>query len=354
MGTLTSWREAHGEVKLQATDVTVQDLAVEVTPLVGRLTAGTVDFDPLEVRARGGVFVVDGSADLVQPHDRRHRQGHAGPAHGVALPRRGRAHRRRGGRRRDPRPARPPRGRPGTVRVKDGTLRLGVIRQPLTAINGVLTIDQGLVTLDGVSGMLGGGTVKVEGTARVAGLGLDQVKVAISGQGLGIRYPVARSGRADEIFDELKARVNADLTLTGRTGDLLLAGEVRAERSLYDSDIFLEEGLLAPDVPPETAARGIAPPAVDRPRHQRHHREPVPRPQQPGRAGGGGHAAPARQHGRARAVRPLRRAPGREGEAAGARVRDPERTALLQRDPRSRRSPSAPPPSSPSPRATTR
>ena len=64
MGTLTSWREAHGEVKLQATDVTVQDLAIEVTPLVGRLTAGTVDFDPLEVRARGGVFVVDGSADL--------------------------------------------------------------------------------------------------------------------------------------------------------------------------------------------------------------------------------------------------------------------------------------------------
>jgi outer membrane protein assembly factor BamA len=255
VGTLTSWREVHGEVSLQATNVTVQDLVVEVTPLVGRLTAGTVDFDPLEVRARGGVFVVDGSADLVNRTidvtgkgtldlrtvspfvDEAVLTGDAEADMAITGPFDA------------PRPT-------GTVQVKDGTLRLGVIRQPLTAINGVLTIDQGMVILEGLSGMLGGGTVKVEGTARVAGLGLDQVRVAISGQGLGIRYPVARSGRADEIFDELKARVNADLTLTGRTGDLLLAGEVRAERSLYDSDIFLEEGLLAPDVPPETAREG--------------------------------------------------------------------------------------------------
>jgi outer membrane protein insertion porin family len=255
MGTLTSWREAHGEVKLAATEVTVQDLAVDVTPLAGRLVAGRVDFDPLEVRARGGVFVLDGSADLfnrtidvtgkgtldlrtVSPFlDEAVLTGDAEADVSIQGPLTA------------PRPT-------GAITVKDGTLRLGVIRQPLTAINGLLTIEQGLVSLDGVSGMLGGGPVKMAGTARVAGLGLEQVNVAISGQGLGIRYPVASSGRADEIFDELKARVNADLTLTGRTGDLLLAGDVRAERSLYDSDIFLEEGLLAPDVPPETQREG--------------------------------------------------------------------------------------------------
>jgi len=251
MGTLATWREAHGEVSLKATEVSVQDLAVEVTPLVGRLTAGTVDFDPLEVRARGGVFVVDGSADLfnrtidvtgkgtldlrtISPFlDETVVTGDAEADVAIQGPLTA------------PRPT-------GAIRLKDGTLRLGVIRQPLTAVNGLIAIENGRVTLDGVSGMLGGGTVKMEGTARVAGLGLDQVQVAITGQGLGIRYPVARSGRADELFDELKARVNADLTLTGRTGDLLLAGEVRAERSLYDSDIFLEEGLLPPSVPPET------------------------------------------------------------------------------------------------------
>ncbi len=255
MGSLTSWRDAHGDISLNATNVTVQDLAVEVTPLVGRLTAGKVDFDALEVRARGGVFVVDGSADLfnrtidvtgngtldlraVSPFlDETVLTGDAQADVSITGPLFA------------PRPT-------GTVQVKDGTLRLGVIRQPLTAINGLLTIEQGVVTLEGVSGMLGGGPVKMEGTARVAGLGLDEVKVAITGQGLGIRYPVARSGRADEIFDELKARVNADLTLTGRTGDLLLAGDVRAERSLYDSDIFLEEGLLPPTIPPETGDDG--------------------------------------------------------------------------------------------------
>ena len=38
--------------------------------------------------------------------------------------------------------------------------------------------------------------------------------------------------------------MNADLTLTGRPGDFLLAGTVVVERSLYDADIFLEEGFL--------------------------------------------------------------------------------------------------------------
>jgi outer membrane protein assembly factor BamA len=255
LGSLASWKDAHGEVSLKATDVTMQDLAIEVTPLVGRLNAGVVDFDPLQVRARGGIFVVDGSADLfhrtidVTGHGTLDLRAVSPFLDETVLTGDAQADLAVSGPLAAPRPT-------GTVQVKDGTRRLGVIRQPLTAINGQLAIEQGVVTLNGVSGMLGGGQVKMEGTAHVAGLGLDQVKVAITGQGLGIRYPVARSGRADEIFDELKARVDADLTLTGRTGDLLLAGDVRAERSLYDSDIFLEEGLLPPTIPPEVVDDG--------------------------------------------------------------------------------------------------
>ena len=49
--------------------------------------------------------------------------------------------------------------------------------------------------------------------------------------------------------------MNADLTLTGRTGDFLLAGDVSAERGLYDADIFLEEALLAPECPRGRARR---------------------------------------------------------------------------------------------------
>jgi outer membrane protein assembly factor BamA/autotransporter translocation and assembly factor TamB len=251
MGTLTTWREAHGELRLTASDVTVQDLAVEVTPLAARLQAGRVDFDPLEVRARGGVFTAGGSADLFARTMDVAGRGTldlrtispfveeavlTGDAEVDVIVR---------GPLAAPRPT-------GSVVVRDATLRLRDIRQPLSAINGTLVLDEGLVRVEGVTAMLGGGPARMEGTARVAGLGVEQVNVSITGEGLGIRYPVARSGgRAEELFEELKARVNADLTLTGRTGDLLLAGTLRAERSLYDSDIFLDEGILPPDVPPE-------------------------------------------------------------------------------------------------------
>ena len=355
MGTLATWREAHGEVSLQATNVTVQDLAVDVTPLVGRLTAGTVDFDPMEVRARGGVFVVDGSADLfnrtidvtgkgtldlrtISPFlDEAVVTGDAEAD--VALQ----------GPLMAPRPT-------GAIRVKDGTLRLGVIRQPLTAVNGLITVDSGVVTLEGVSGMLGGGAVRMEGTAQVAGLGLERVQVAITGQGLGIRYPVARSGRADELFDELKARVNVDLTLTGRTGDLLLAGDVRAERSLYDTDIFLEEALLPPSVPPgDVRAEGsrlLQSIGLD---INLTTDEPVPRPQQPGAAGGGGRRcacaaawpSPA-PYGRFD-VRP-----GRQGLPPGRASSRSRAASSLQRHAPTPRSRFAPRRSSRSPTGTTR
>lgn len=248
MGTLVSWREAHGDLRLVPTAVRAQDLDVEVTPVVARLASGRVAIDDVEVRARGGVFHAGGTADLF--------------ARTLDLAGRGTLDLRTvspfleeavltgsatvdltlAGAFDAPRPS-------GSVQVRDATLRLRDIRQPLTAMSGQVTIDEGQVRLSDVTAQFGGGPVRMEGTGRVAGIGLTDVRVAISGEGLGLRYPVARAGRAEELFEELKARVDVDLTLTGRTGDLMLAGTVRAERSLYDADIFLEEGLLPPDVP---------------------------------------------------------------------------------------------------------
>ena len=54
---------------------------------------------------------------------------------------------------------------------------------------------------------------------------------------------------------DFKSRLAADLTLTGRTGDLVLGGQVRLERGLYDKDIDLEQELLAGATAPEPAAR---------------------------------------------------------------------------------------------------
>ena len=91
----------------------------------------------------------------------------------------------------------------------------------------------------------------MEGTARLAGLSVDDVNVAVKATEVGLRYPVGgRGGAVRQILSDLKARLNADLTLTGKPGDFLLAGSVAVERSLYDTDIFLEDALLAPTVPP--------------------------------------------------------------------------------------------------------
>ena len=62
---------------------------------------------------------------------------------------------------------------------------------------------------------------------------------------------------------DFRSRFRADLTLQGQPGSLPLAGEVHAERGLYDTDIHLEGTLSLPVVPPPAgdepaAAAGVA------------------------------------------------------------------------------------------------
>ena len=77
---------------------------------------------------------------------------------------------------------------------------------------------------------------------------MSDVRVQLTGADMGLRYPVG--GGRSGLFEDFKARVDAELTLTGRPGDFLLGGTVVLERGLYDADIFLEEGFLPPNIPP--------------------------------------------------------------------------------------------------------
>ena len=116
-----------------------------------------------------------------------------------------------------------------------------------------MTVDERTIRLTEGTATFGGGPVTMEGTARLAGLSVEDVRVAVKATEVGLRYPVGgRGGAVRQILSDLKARLNADLTLTGKPGDFLLAGSVAVERSLYDTDIFLEDALLAPTVPPGT------------------------------------------------------------------------------------------------------
>ncbi|HUG55033.1 MAG TPA: translocation/assembly module TamB domain-containing protein [Vicinamibacteria bacterium] len=250
MATLGSWRDARGELHLTPTDVEVQDLELQVEPITARLEAGRVTTDGLVIHAGGTTFRVDGESDLrartFQASGRGTLELRAlsplledASLTGIAdVDVEG------GGTFADPRAQ-------GTIRVRDGTLRARDFRQPLTGITMVASVDEREIRITEGSAQLGGGPVSFSGTARLAGLSIDDVNVEAVARGVGLRYPVGgRGGRVRQILSDLKARVDADLTLTGRPGDFLMAGSVAVERSLYDTDIFLEEALLAPTVPP--------------------------------------------------------------------------------------------------------
>ena len=70
----------------RASEVTVQDLAIEVTPLVAKLRRGA--WTSTRWRSGPGAACSSPTArPTCSPHDRRDRQRHAGPAHGLAVPR---------------------------------------------------------------------------------------------------------------------------------------------------------------------------------------------------------------------------------------------------------------------------
>jgi autotransporter translocation and assembly factor TamB len=72
----------------------------------------------------------------------------------------------------------------------------------------------------------GGGTLTAAGTASL--LGDAPVDQQLQARDVSLRYP-----------RDFKSRIHADVTLSGRIGQLLLSGQVRAERGLYDTDIDL-------------------------------------------------------------------------------------------------------------------
>ncbi|PYQ49868.1 MAG: hypothetical protein DMF78_17180, partial [Acidobacteria bacterium] len=249
-GTVGSWRDAHGELHLTPTNVRIQDLDLDVVPVTVRLQAGHLTTEGIVIKTEGSAFGVTGDADLrTRTFTATGRGGlelrtlsplvQDASLTGVAD-----VDVEAGGSFSNPQAH-------GTIRVKDGTLRERDIRQPLTAINMLITVDERSIRITDGTAQFGGGPVTIDGTARLAGLSVEDVSVALKATEVGLRYPVGgRGGRVRQILSDLKARVNADLTLTGKPGDFELAGTVAVERSLYDTDIYFEEALLAPTVPP--------------------------------------------------------------------------------------------------------
>ncbi len=127
----------------------------------------------------------------------------------------------------------------GSLWLRDVAIRMRDIPDSLTGVNGILRVEGTGLRLEDTRATLGGGTVTATGGAQLHGRTLSDVDVKIVGSDLALRYPPG-----------LRSRLNADLTLTGRSGALRLGGVVHVVRGLYDLDLAMQQGASTPVAAP--------------------------------------------------------------------------------------------------------
>jgi translocation and assembly module TamA len=248
-GSVLSPASLSGDLEVPATTLRIQDLPVEISPLRVQIEGGQVSSEAVTVNAGGGVFRATGSADLVHRTidasgkgmlelralspllEEASLDGQAEVDLSVTGPFSSPASR-------------------GTVEVRDAVLRVREVPQALTGINGTLTLDGSRITLQNMTGRLGGGELTMTGSAALRGLRAADVDLTLTARDAAVRYPIGGIHRATSRLSDIKARIDADLKVTGQPGALLLGGTIKVKRALYDADIFIGEGLFAPTVPP--------------------------------------------------------------------------------------------------------
>lgn len=135
----------------------------------------------------------------------------------------------------------------GKVWVRDATVRLRDVSETLSALNGTVALEKSSIRLEDVTGVVGGGVVRVTGGAHLEGLAVAEVALDITGRDMALRHPTG-----------LRSRVEADLSLKGRSGALQLGGQVRVLRGLYDLDVALQQSVKVVTQPaPSPAMRAI-------------------------------------------------------------------------------------------------
>jgi outer membrane protein insertion porin family len=248
-GQFTNWRALRGRLETPELTLRAENEQLALAPLQLVLENGRVTTNGLTIRVPGSTFRVTGEADLVRDTLQAHAEGRlalralSAFLEDMALGGRAEVDVDVTGSVKAPRPT-------GTLTLRDATLRVRDLPLAFTDVKGVIVVEPGAVRIQEATALLGGGTIGLTGGATLQGLRVQEVKVDAAAREVALRYPVG--GRYSKpLWQDLKARVNADLTLSGKPGNFLLAGTVNAERALYDADIFLEESILPPQVPPE-------------------------------------------------------------------------------------------------------
>jgi outer membrane protein insertion porin family len=229
-GPLTSMEAMTAHIRTPPVTLTVNEMPVNLSGLVVDVHGGQLALTPMQVGTDQGSLELKGGADLRKRTLDFHATGNANLRslspflETASVTGRSELDLSVTGTFDAPRPQ-------GRIKVQNASVRMREIQPPITDMNGAIVFEGETLRLEDTKALWGGGPVELAGTATLKGAVLENAKFTATGRDLALRYMDAR------------VRVNADLTLTGKMGDFLLAGKVDLVRALYEKDIFLDEPL---------------------------------------------------------------------------------------------------------------
>jgi autotransporter translocation and assembly factor TamB len=134
----------------------------------------------------------------------------------------------------------------GTLTVKNGRIRHFALPHAIESLDGPIRFDSRGVTLDGLTGRLGGGDVKFGGRVDKDGYLPGRFDVTMNGRDMRLRFP-----------EGMRSLVDADLTLQGTRESAVISGLVAVKDAVYAQAFntgslfeFGEGQSLAPTVAP--------------------------------------------------------------------------------------------------------
>jgi outer membrane protein assembly complex protein YaeT len=123
----------------------------------------------------------------------------------------------------------------GWASVLGGRLQGGGLPFPVSSVQGRLVMDPpGGFHLEGVTALVGGGDVRLEGKGSLEGVSLKSLAIDLHGNNVLILAPEGFRGRYD-----------MELKLTQDVGGRFLSGDIHLIRGVYDRDFRLEKNLLS-------------------------------------------------------------------------------------------------------------
>jgi translocation and assembly module TamB len=134
----------------------------------------------------------------------------------------------------------------GTLAMKNGRVRWFALPHAIEKLDGAARFDSRGVTLDGLTGELGGGAVTFGGRIDKEGYLPGRLDITMNGRDMRLRFP-----------EGMRSLVDADLTLQGTMESAVLSGLVSVKDAVYRESLtttenlfdFSQEPSLAPAAP---------------------------------------------------------------------------------------------------------